>query len=251
MHPLLQRLISNKNQWVFLVFVIYLAGIVLFAVVYFLLYRVHRDNFAFNSDVLGSQKQIVAASTKQERVNTEKKLDLLNELQPVLDNFDSKAFRTTSEPIACVWVETPAAKYTYFAPTTTATFNSSQMLPSRLRVEHVNGTLLEISDGPFLPLPKNIEGYRALCSQWRSLMGERMKELRRIEESFSTAAPDVWTFPDFVYFSAITQATVGYGDILPNSTLVRILVTIQTIFSATLVVLAINLAVTTDRIAMR
>ncbi|MBC2581342.1 potassium channel family protein [Clostridium sp. DJ247] len=37
----------------------------------------------------------------------------------------------------------------------------------------------------------------------------------------------VW---NFMYFSAVTITTLGYGDILPNSTLVRILVMFETVF---------------------
>ena len=36
-----------------------------------------------------------------------------------------------------------------------------------------------------------------------------------------------WRFIDFLYFSAMTQTTIGYGDILPNSSFVRFLVMIQ------------------------
>jgi len=38
-----------------------------------------------------------------------------------------------------------------------------------------------------------------------------------------------WNFIDFFYFSTITQATVGYGDMLPNSTFIRFLVALQTL----------------------
>jgi hypothetical protein len=37
----------------------------------------------------------------------------------------------------------------------------------------------------------------------------------------------VWGFWDFVYFSGVTITTVGYGDILPNRTLVRMLVLVE------------------------
>jgi hypothetical protein len=36
-----------------------------------------------------------------------------------------------------------------------------------------------------------------------------------------------WGYLDFVYFSAMTQTTVGYGDIVPNSTFTRLLAAIQ------------------------
>jgi hypothetical protein len=38
-----------------------------------------------------------------------------------------------------------------------------------------------------------------------------------------------WGLVDFLYFSAVTTTTLGYGDILPNSTLVRVLVMLNTI----------------------
>ena len=38
-----------------------------------------------------------------------------------------------------------------------------------------------------------------------------------------------WNYFDFCYFSAITMTTVGYGDILPNSGIVRLLVLLHSI----------------------
>ncbi|HBC97509.1 MAG TPA: metal transporter [Clostridium sp.] len=40
---------------------------------------------------------------------------------------------------------------------------------------------------------------------------------------------------NFMYFSAVTMTTLGYGDIVPNSTIVRILVMIETITGVTIV----------------
>lgn len=52
-----------------------------------------------------------------------------------------------------------------------------------------------------------------------------------------------WTFADFFYFSAITATTVGYGDILPNATSVRVTVTTQVLWSSFLLVIAINISI--------
>lgn len=41
-------------------------------------------------------------------------------------------------------------------------------------------------------------------------------------------SPEVWGWPEFLYLSAATQFTVGYGDIVPNSTGTRLAVLIQT-----------------------
>jgi hypothetical protein len=240
----LQQWITNRNHWVLAVFAIYLIAIPIFAEVYFLLYQAQRDNFSFNSDILHSQKEDVAASTKQQLSRTIEKLALLEELEPVLNTaiLQHGFFKSASRQIPIVWVESSTAKYVYFEPATAATFNGSQTIQSKLRVERSDGRVTEIMDGPFSPLPKSIEAYKLVCSNWRSQLDQRITELKRIEASIETDAPDVWTYFDFVYFSAITQATVGYGDILPNKTPVRVLVTIQTILSAALVVVVINLA---------
>lgn len=40
---------------------------------------------------------------------------------------------------------------------------------------------------------------------------------------------------NFMYFSAVTITTLGYGDILPNSTLVRVLVMFETVFGVVII----------------
>lgn len=40
---------------------------------------------------------------------------------------------------------------------------------------------------------------------------------------------------NFLYFSAVTITTLGYGDILPNSTMVRVLVMLETIFGVVII----------------
>lgn len=40
----------------------------------------------------------------------------------------------------------------------------------------------------------------------------------------------IYPLPDFLYFSAVTISTLGYGDILPNSTVIRILVMTEVLF---------------------
>ncbi len=47
----------------------------------------------------------------------------------------------------------------------------------------------------------------------------------------------------FFYFSSISQATVGHGDILPNSTLVRMFAVLQVLIGHALFVVVLNVVV--------
>ena len=60
-------------------------------------------------------------------------------------------------------------------------------------------------------------------------------------ESLGEEFPEVWSYWDFVYFSTVTQTTVGYGDIVPNSTSARAGVVVQLIIGTGLLVVGLNL----------
>jgi hypothetical protein len=67
-----------------------------------------------------------------------------------------------------------------------------------------------------------------------ALRGERLVEatdqLRRQKPKHT------FSLVDFVYFSLVTVATVGYGDIVPNSTPARLIVALQILYGVCLVV---------------
>lgn len=50
----------------------------------------------------------------------------------------------------------------------------------------------------------------------------------------------VYPLSDSMYFSAVTITTLGFGDILPNSSVVRILVMIETLFGMVVIALFIS-----------
>ena len=52
---------------------------------------------------------------------------------------------------------------------------------------------------------------------------------------------DVWSYWDFLYFSSICQTTVGFGDILPNGTPVRLLVVTQIVLGYGILIVLLNI----------
>lgn len=76
-----------------------------------------------------------------------------------------------------------------------------------------------------------------------TVLADLSAEIKRLEAEMKETKVETqryWSYWDFLYFSVITQATVGYGDILPNSTTVRIIVMLQVLVGLVLVVFAIN-----------
>ena len=51
----------------------------------------------------------------------------------------------------------------------------------------------------------------------------------------------IWGYFDFLYFSVITMSTVGYGDILPNSTLVRMMVVVEVVLGQIMLIVLLNI----------
>jgi hypothetical protein len=61
--------------------------------------------------------------------------------------------------------------------------------------------------------------------------------------SIKEGSPLFWSFADFFYFSTIVQSTVGFGDILPNRTRVRKVVTFQILLGYAVLIVLVNFLV--------
>lgn len=66
------------------------------------------------------------------------------------------------------------------------------------------------------------------------------EEVRVIDFTYHTSRFNKVQFSDFFYFSVITATSTGYGDILPNTKTIRILVSIEIILSLLLFGLFLN-----------
>jgi hypothetical protein len=240
----------TKNDWLVLVFCVYAGALFCFAATYYYIYSKRPDSFAFGGDIRARQLQSVLESKLTEERTSKFRLKYLPELLAKLKEGNSTpAFFKPSGLM-------DVARTLY----TTENFNFSLVyyvarggphggyIPAQLwlAVENKSGRHLdEIDvidyvhcDGPIKSIPKWIE----MAHNFEHATKEQVESLQGEIISLSQRNPKIWSFWDFVYFSTITQGTVGYGDILPNSTLVRMIVTVQTILTVVLLVVVLNLS---------
>ncbi len=237
------RIARHRNRWVGVVFLCYVALVFAFGAVYQYVFGKDQRAFTFNSDITRSQSRAVEETSLRQLGRLTAELKVLHQLK------DELGLRT-SPPIVRL--------------TANARFDTSTIRGSRAEyvvMSPVGPTGGDPYPGPVLvmkPLggggqqqiygdwlffqPKNIDGFRRLTDMWIQKWEADRSATKAILQSLSTDAPNVWSYWDFLYFSAITQFTVGYGDMLPNSTPVRMIVVLQTCMAAALLIIALNFA---------
>ncbi len=223
------------------VFYLYLLSILVFAVVYYWVFKSNPQSFAFNADIRLAQAQSVQQAAKDDIARLAKDIPCLIELQHALaakTSFDSTTGILTYPKVEFIFSQ----NYTY-------QFGDDR----RKRHDRPRTTTISAYDAwqrrvfqrtiPFMPIlskESRIAHYRdhtfAFVSEIQQIIQNRESQLA----TFASPDPDVWSFWDFLYFSTITQTTVGYGDILPNRTLVRTLVMLQLIISSGLLIVVLN-----------
>jgi len=80
---------------------------------------------------------------------------------------------------------------------------------------------------------------RFILQKWfKATKYEYDEMLRKVQENKSDRAQ--WGFFDFCYFSTVTMATVGYGDMVPNSSWIRLVVMIEAILGVSYITFGIT-----------
>jgi voltage-gated potassium channel len=106
-------------------------------------------------------------------------------------------------------------------------------------LEKIDTVIVWIKDYPIIEdefLKKDYEFY-PLSFYFTNLMENSMSFLDDSPLVLKSVANGNFKYPlwNFLYFSSVTITTLGYGDILPNSTIVRILVMFETIFGVVII----------------
>jgi len=222
------------------VFGSFVVSILIFATLYQYLYKADAFHFLFNEAISLRQKQVVQSEATQELALLAKKIVLMSELLAAL-----------VERKATVLAE--SAPYDVILSSgVTYAFRS---MPS-LGGGQMPGALLSVLDENGVPIlaeflihcgrcpERDQEEFIAVARIAVQECSRKSLDLEQRIASLSTDSPKVWSIIDFIYFSAVIQATIGLGDILPNSSLVRSLVVLQVLIGYGILMVALNMVVT-------
>ncbi|HEU4434685.1 MAG TPA: potassium channel family protein [Pyrinomonadaceae bacterium] len=235
--------LTNRNNYLLILFVVYVLLIPCFAGVYAGLYSADPRRFAFNQDIARAQQQIVKASTQQEIEHGKRLVEQLRHLSTYLAESKTPNLQFPK------WLESYRIKiyadqfhYECTARMIGSTPEAGPQAIPILIIRTTNGQEIETFDLPGgLQCPAGLEEAKPFSINLVGAFEQDLAQTQRRFESLADEYPEVWSYWDFVYFSTVTQTTVGYGDIVPNSTSVRAIVVVQLIMGTGLLVVGLNL----------
>jgi len=216
------------SSWPWVVFCVYLLVLPVYAGVYYGLFREDPRNFLFNSEIIRERQDRV----REDVSNIVRKMGCLDTIINSLDNNQEiKRFRPFDH-----WKTFEFGVDCSLTLSTHISGSSVGVGDSELVVE----VSVEREKWGFYHDRSVVESSKLAASK---ALERENTSLRRMSEALSnTRSPELWTYWDFLYFSGITLTTVGYGDILPNSTVVRMLVLSEALLGVFLLCVAINRA---------
>jgi hypothetical protein len=215
---------------------------VTFAGLYFLVYQESSGNYAFSEGIVSAAELEGLASARKQALGCYRRLELLDQLGFWMSSHSD----TTARPFL-------GDRY---VPQDGEGVGQKWVLPGSITVEHyvVSTQHLSIAhlsitdgagtetwdDGPYKAVQRLVRDkgvgrreYLALLSEVEAKEAELLKSasirLRALPSHRFRQA-------DFLYFSIVTVTTLGYGDIVPNSTSVRMLVVLQILLGLALIV---------------
>jgi hypothetical protein len=224
-------LLHNHNAWIAACFAIYVALILLFAAIYYWLYRARPQRFLF---AVGVQKTQLSGY----RTNTLRRIQTLSAEIEALFQIQERAAKGAKPPdLASQGVQGVLESGCQFTLYMAQPAGSGSTKQPTIELRDPEGN--ELSR---IPLATPWFGNRwDEASLRRTYKNEsRIALLEKRLRSIETDPYDIWSYWDFLYFSAICQTTIGFGDILPNATSVRLLIVGQVLIGYGLLVVLLN-----------
>ena len=209
-------------------------AILYFAFAYHWLYQKNYNHFSFNAEILKWQKIAVHNELEKDLRRLRRKMQHLRELSNAL--VEKKFTLLTESAPGQVFLH---SGYRYVFDTTDL---SCTTLP--FTVVSIFNEKGSRADRYVLPIvytfPLRQEQFLKIAHEAIPLLRQMCRKVEERLVSLPSDTPLVWGVWDFIYFSTAIQTTIGLGDILPNSTLVRKLVVLQVIIGYGLLSVALN-----------
>lgn len=219
------------------IFYVFLQSIMIFGAAYSWLYIRNHQHFVFNSEIARRQLEVSRAEWERNLFRSRRLKALISDLIAGIVERE-----VTILPESAPGEVVLSSGYTYKFKVSSNGFSLPILY---LEVSDDNNNVVDIHvDGSFfrgLPVsgPQFLEVSRRYVNELEAICNG-------LEKSLSAVAPEpswIWGAWDFLYFSVVIQTTIGLGDILPNSTLIRKLVILQTLIGYGILIVLLNLVI--------
>lgn len=219
------------------VLVVYMLVLFGFAGIYYRLFRRNPNNFQFNADISLAQ---------HERLHTELSalIRSLKEHAGILEQFRSGLHRGVAP-------KTSKGDDTYDLESTRIVVRNVQVAMAPAGISYYLKIVALSNNGDELAawswgnwyggiVSRDRDTLTKVVTELQAMNSERIRVSQQRLSTMSEQVTEVWSYWDFVYFSGISITTVGYGDILPNTTAVRLLVLTEVLLGIVLFVFVLN-----------
>lgn len=221
-------------------FLLFVGLQLIFAAIYFMIYRLNRTNFAFNTDIIRKQSESRQVLLDQTANRLRRAHDAIIDLQALLKAGEQPeglagqtSVRLRSGDVCTV--------HFYSYPPVGSVFPLFEVTDKEDERLFTFNTHDSWSKWTGTNSPRTTSEWLETLPGVLNHLTKKQTTIGRRIDSLSTSTPDVWSYLDFLYFSIIAQTTVGFGDILPNSTLTRMVVAAQILIGYALLVVVLNI----------
>lgn len=260
---------TSRFKKVAILFVSYICLIVSFSYVYYLIYQHDPNSFVFNDSIRLARKDSVDKQLEEELEQKKEGIMLLGKLHNLIKDHENKIHFIDGGPFHTL-VKFSDDEFIYEfdlfqGPARGKSFGDI-VAPHRLYIYRHDSVAWHsthnwnidvyyptdvndkdrISKIDKILLPTNIEQYIAWVEALSDETKEDIARISGIKDSPTDIISNYWSLIDFVYFSVITQTTVGFGDILPNNSIVRTAVVIQILLGLFILVILIGVILSNE-----
>ncbi len=250
----------NKKIWLLVtIFVIYVCLIGAYAEGYHYLYQSNPNSFKFNNEIKTTASESLLEQRKKELIQLRSYANILEKLANALNRttgqlasssdfggWETIEFKTEEFFLeyanAPSWTVYESDNYYKTDVVTVWGRDSSRIFSRTVRTD--GPQIASVSNGLDSSFVDSIFGLRPLRygASLSQMAGEAVGSCDSLAKELASLDPfarELWSFADFIYFSAVIQVSGSANDLLPNSTKTRLIVASQVLMGIFLLVVVI------------